>query len=263
VIKEFLKPASVSEAIELKKSANSIWFGGGTWINHPKRSSVDVTAVGFENLGINGIYKTGNHIQIGSATTIQEIIDSDLVPSVLKEASRFIYSRNIRNIATIGGNIGAGETDSALIPCLIALSASVETQEEGILSVEKYIAESNNSLILSISITESGADYAVKKISRTASSSAIVTVAVGIYRKGSVIKEAVVVVGGVDSKVLRLGKVENELKNNNLQTDENIEKSVYETISPETNILGSAEYKKYITGVMVAACISECLGGDK
>ncbi len=53
-----------------------------------------------------------------------DVISKDLY-EVLKKAAGFIASRNIRNMATLGGNIAANRPDSYIIPCLMALKAEL------------------------------------------------------------------------------------------------------------------------------------------
>ena len=258
MIKEFLKPASLDEAVELKnKYAGSIYFGGGTEINYSGTLTRGEYVISLKNLRLKEIKVDEDLLEIGASVTIQSLIDSILVPAVLKEAALFIYSRNIRNIATIGGNIGAKKTDSALIPCLIALSAEVRTLEEGVLTVEDYITGNKESLILSISIPNPGGVCAVKKISRTVSSAAVINVAVCISGKDGNVSKAVVAVGGIDPKVIRLGSIEKKLESGDLRTRKDLEKAVSEIVSPVSDLLGTSAYKKYITGVAVADCLAD------
>lgn len=264
MIKEFIKPVSGTDAVELKnKYEGSIYYSGGTEINNEKTPKVYNCVISLEKLGLNRIEIQGNSLEIGASVTIQTLIDSNLVPSVLREASMFIYSRNIRNIATIGGNIGAGKPDSALTPCLIALSAELQTHEEGVISVEDYIAGNMESLILSVSIPVPEPLCTVRKISRTVSSVSIISASVSIIGDKFDISKAIIAVGGIGSKVSRLESIEKRLESGELRTRNDLEKAVSNLISPVSDLLGSAAYKKYITGAVVADCVSNLLGEIK
>ncbi len=256
----FLKPASAEEAAALKqKYSGSIYFGGGTEINYAGSLTQSECVIGLQALGLNAIEQDGDMVSIGASATAQELIDSPLVPEVLQEAAGYIYSRNIRNIATLGGNIGANTTDSALLPCLIALSAEVNTSEDGLISVEEYLSGGKQSLILSVRIPLQKWVCAVKKISRTVSSVSVINVAVRIDGTWEDVREAVIAVGGVAPRVVRLASIEAGLASGGLKDGDELQKAVSEAVSPQSDILGSMSYKQYICGVVVADCVSVCM----
>ena len=74
--------------------------------------------------GVSG--ETPEAVRIGSMTTFQEALGSDLVPAYLKEALRYMASRTKRNMATIGGNVALMRDDSYLAATLIAAHAKLE-----------------------------------------------------------------------------------------------------------------------------------------
>lgn len=83
------------------------------------------TLVSLENLGLDMIRAEAGRCHVGAAVTFQELADSSLVPSALRAASRLTASRTLRNMVTVGGELGLLPEDSALIPALIALGADV------------------------------------------------------------------------------------------------------------------------------------------
>ena len=93
MITNFFKPASVEEAVALKeKQTGSLYFGGGTEINYAGSRKQSESVISLEGLGLKTIDQDGNTLVIGASVTMQEIIDSALVPPVLQEAARCIYS---------------------------------------------------------------------------------------------------------------------------------------------------------------------------
>ncbi|MBU3160659.1 FAD binding domain-containing protein [Clostridium frigoris] len=66
---------------------------------------------------MKNIVEDEEYIRIGAACSFTDIIESNLVPNILKEASAEIAAPAIRNLGTIGGNIcnGSAKADSALI----------------------------------------------------------------------------------------------------------------------------------------------------
>ena len=63
------------------------------------------------------IKEDGEYIRFGAACTFSEVIESPHTPELLREACILIAAPAIRNIGTLGGNIGNGspKADSALV----------------------------------------------------------------------------------------------------------------------------------------------------
>jgi putative selenate reductase FAD-binding subunit len=194
--------------------------------------------------------------------SLQEIADSEDVPSSLREAAGFIPTRNIRNQATIGGNIGAGRSDSYIIPALIALSADARTAV-GNIPVEDYIRDDHEELILDIYVPVPVGACIVVKESRSHIALPVVSAAVSLTVDDGLpnygLSGACVAVGCVAPKTLRLTEVEQAIVSGNLKTREDVEVAIRNAIEPQTDILGSAEYKTYINGVVIADAVIRCL----
>lgn len=125
--RELCAAASASEAV-IMRDASSAYLAGGT---EPLRSGTERSAdrlIMLKNItelkGISG--ETPEAVRIGSMTTFQEALGSDLVPAYLKEALRYMASRTKRNMATIGGNVALMRDDSYLAATLIAAHAKLE-----------------------------------------------------------------------------------------------------------------------------------------
>jgi len=76
--------------------------------------------------------KHERHFDFGPETTLSQIlrIDTTKVPSVLSEAVKSIANSNIRNIATLAGNICAPDYKHTLFAPLLALDAKLEFKSE-------------------------------------------------------------------------------------------------------------------------------------
>ena len=125
--RELCAAASASEAV-IMRDASSAYLAGGTEL---LRSGTERSAdrlIMMKNIpelkGVSG--ETPEAVRIGSMTTFQEALGSDLVPAYLKEALRYMASRTKRNMATIGGNVALMRDDSYLAATLIAAHAKLE-----------------------------------------------------------------------------------------------------------------------------------------
>jgi len=263
MIKTFYKPESVAEALKLKEQfgAKICWFGGGTLINNALFGSHCVRMISVEKLRFNWIENKAGQLEIGAGVTLQQMIDAPEIWSVLRQAAGQLCSRNVRNMATIGGNIGANRTDSCLIPCLMALSAEVETAPDKRMSVEEYVRERHNGLILKVLIPPLRGTCRVQRVARQAKGPTIITVAVHILQSGQRIKKAIVALGGVAEQVMRLTAVEQGLEKGTLADKPAIERVVAEAITPQSTLSASAAYLSYISGVTIADLVAACQEG--
>ncbi|MCG8573024.1 MAG: FAD binding domain-containing protein, partial [Spirochaetes bacterium] len=211
------KPASVEEAVKLKKELGKSagFLAGGTVVNAAFSHHKVDQAIHLEQLGLNTISKKGEEIIIDSGVTLQALLDNSAVPVVLKKAASHFVNRNIRNIATIGGNIGGKKSSADLLPALIVLDAQLtvaNAKGEQTISVQDYVSGDSQDLILNIKIkNDSQRKYAITQWARTAVDISILTAGVSYQLDNNKIINPIVVVGGVGKSVIRLAEVEAKL----------------------------------------------------
>ena len=254
MIKEAVKAASPEEAVELKKKG-MVYMAGGTYLNWAE-SDVDAERVVLlEGALSSGISEDAGGVKIGALCTLTDIIDSSLVPEALRTAAGFIPSRNIRNAATIGGNIAANRTDSYVIPALLALNAEVQTLEEGKMSVYEYIKGGKSSLIMNVVIPSFEGKIAVDRSVRSSAAYPTVITAVSVSSG-----EWVVALGCIGDHVIRLEEFEREIASGKYKTEEELFKGVYDSIDPSGSIKESGTYRRYIASTLIARSVSMCMG---
>jgi len=106
---------------------------------------------------LTGIHYKDGRWCLGAMTTIADVrANADLAPqaSALGQAARSLGSRQIRNRATVGGNICGGGSDRTLIPVLLAYDATVDVVGP----------EGSRTQALSDLLASSGASLAVGEI---------------------------------------------------------------------------------------------------
>jgi putative selenate reductase FAD-binding subunit len=268
MIQEFFKPQSIAEAVMLKErfKDEAVFLAGGTDVNCRDTSIAVEKVIGIEQLQLNTISNTDKSLTIGAGVTIQEMLDSPEIPDQLKIAAGHFVNRNIRNIATIGGNIGANNTTSSLLPILLALDAELKLAgSESAVSVYEYCRKEMIRLIESITISSENLEksYGLQKFSHTANDISIITAAVTYAIQNEIVSNVRIAVGGVSEHVVRLTELENELAGNKLPEPAEIEKTVKQTVSPLEDIRGGIPYKKYLAGVLVSDCIHNVQGREE
>jgi putative selenate reductase FAD-binding subunit len=287
MITEFVRPTSVDEAVSLGKQGY-VYLAGGTQVNNApfKKWGTPVERVAsLDQLQLTGIHSESTTIVIGAMTTLQEIVDNPLPPEALRDAAKFIPTRSVRNVATIGGNIGANRPDSYVIPALIALGAEVVTPD-GTRTVEEYVVEEMDDLILSIRIPPVvGVCRAVKE-SRSHLALPVVSAAVRIAVEDGTVAEAIVAAGCVGSHTRRLAATERAIEGTAVAEFDvpdrpkaeasiadrsgaasnpatpplpTLEETISEEVTPAADILGSEAYKRYVNGVVIADLVRRCL----
>ena len=266
MIQEFFKPQTVAEAVTLKEKYRdeAVFMAGGTDVNCRDASSAVEKVIGIEQLALNAISETDKAVLIGAGVTIQDLIDSPKVPEQLSKAAGHFVNRNIRNMATIGGNIASNNSTSNLIPILVALDAELKLAgSDTPVSVYEYITREMSRLIESIRILSENLEkpYGIRKFSHTANDISVIVAAVTLNIRNEIVSNVRVAAGGVSKHVMRLKELENKLEGNKLPAGTEIEDTVNKAVSPLKDIRGGVRFKKYLAGVLVSDCIYDAQPG--
>jgi len=128
---EYHKPQTVKEAIDLMEGLeNAKYIAGGTdvMVLIRQKKLVPARLISLRNIGDLNYMETEGGLRIGSAVTHNSIAKNDFVQrrySALADAAKKVGSLQIRNVATMGGNI-CNAAPSADTACpLLVLDASV------------------------------------------------------------------------------------------------------------------------------------------
>ena len=130
---EVHQPDSVAQAIRLAEDfgPDARFLAGGTdliiQINRKRCMPLHLIALGGID-GLSGIERRGNNIVLGAMTTHKAIEQSVVLQgplAALAEAARVVGGHQIRNVATIGGNVANASPAADLLPPLLTLDASV------------------------------------------------------------------------------------------------------------------------------------------
>lgn len=130
-VKEFYRPKTVEDALSMldKKEAARVIAGGTDLIIAIRErfalpnALVDVSGI----TELQGIREEGDALLIGAGTTFSELLHSDLVKTYcnsLHEAASVMGAVQVRNRATIGGNVATSTTTADSVPPLLSLNAT-------------------------------------------------------------------------------------------------------------------------------------------
>ena len=128
---EYHKPQTVREAIDLMEGLeNAKYIAGGTdvMVLIRQKKLAPARLISLRNIGDLNYMETEGGLRIGSAVTHNSIAKNDFIQrrySALADAAKKVGSLQIRNVATMGGNI-CNAAPSADTACpLLVLDASV------------------------------------------------------------------------------------------------------------------------------------------
>lgn len=176
-MRELVRVDSLMDAV----GRDGLFLSGGTEILR-LNTEVDKNSPLIDILPLlsDEIRKEGDSVLIGASATFALLLSSPVVPDYLKEALCYMPSPQLRNQATIGGNIASWRDDSFLIPTLSASGAELTVVssdgEKERMSIEDYGVK--RGLILSVSIPAS-AEVRNFRESLTSHSHAVVTASFG------------------------------------------------------------------------------------
>ncbi len=143
------KPATLDEAVAIRVQTGAVPLAGGTDLMVrrknvagalPKFSAPVMLVAHLPELRQFDVSE--EVVSIGAAITLAEIEDDPRVPEVLRQAVSSMAARNVRHIATIGGNVcNASPAGDTLVP-LYALDARLilaSPKGEKTLPIEDFI----------------------------------------------------------------------------------------------------------------------------
>ena len=289
---EYFEPETISDVITFlaKHGKDTKLIAGGTdlLVDMKKgriKSKYLVNLMKIPDLSY--IIEDGGCLRIGATTTFREIEESQLIKEkypLLFEAARAMGTVQIRNMATIGGNICNALPSADIPPALVALDAKAKIVgqsgkrflplEEFFVGIRKTTLGSDE-LLTEVQVRRPPArsGTAFLKISRTTSDLATLNVAVRItLENNGACKDARVVVGGgVGPTLIRSKRAETLLEGKILEESliEKTARTVSEELKPRpTSIRASPYYKVEVSKVLVKRALMKALdrakaGGDR
>jgi carbon-monoxide dehydrogenase medium subunit len=270
----YYKPSNLTDAWEIKtRLPDALFIGGGTdlMVKIRKREVRPTALISLRTIPeLRGI-TTGSHARVGAMTTISELIaHPDLVRlyPLLAEAAGRLGSPQIRNVATIGGNLGNCSpcADSALP--LLVLEARVRLQSpEGSreIPIEEFFLGPGTSCLggdeiltdILLPAPKAAARAASFKKGRVWMDLAIASLAVLFEMDGDTCTRARVAAGSVGPVPMRLPEVEALFETQPLN-DETIKAAgelAAKSVAPITDIRSTEEYRRQMIKVFVERAV--------
>jgi carbon-monoxide dehydrogenase medium subunit len=196
------------------------------------------------------------------------------VPRILAKIVGLMANPQVRNIATLAGNVAFGSPAADSAPPLLALDAFLKVEgKDGKRSValdEFFLGPGETALKMGELITEivipeaslHKAGGSEKFMKRKANTLAVSSAAVAFDKgNGDGVKNVRIAVGAVAPTPLRIKQAEALLEGQVVDGDllEKVKAAVGEEITPITDVRSTAWFRKETTPVLVERCIQEAL----
>lgn len=277
---DFVEPASLEEAISLLKQYGDdarVLAGGTDLLPRLKQRLLNIKyLINIKKIpGLDGIEQDPKQgLKIGSLTTIRSLEKSSLVKDSCRplwEATRLLGSVQVRNLATLGGNLCNAAPSAETAAPLLALDAQVNIigssgerhmQLKDFFTCPGKTALQKGEILREIIIpplpSKTGGNY-FKLGSRQAMDIAIVGVASVVTLKDGICNKCHIALGAVAPTPIRAIKAENLLQGKKLEA-EIIEKAGLQAMmeaKPISDHRGSAEYRKEMVRALTIRTVQE------
>jgi CO/xanthine dehydrogenase FAD-binding subunit len=231
------------------------------------------------NAGLNYIREEEGSIAIGAATTITDILESEMILSeipLLAEALRQMAGLTIRNTATLGGNISNASPAGDSLPPLCVYDAKIVTASldaEQTYPIGEYITGPGKTkrmpkeVLKEIIVPIRKEKYAFIKMGRRKTETlSVINAAVLLNvredaNREDEITDVKIAIGAAGPTVIRCAEAEEFLRGK-APTEENFEsagKYAAGAISPIDDVRSTAWYRKRVASVITKRALARAL----
>ena len=277
-ITAYHSPDTIDEAVTLLAEEDCTVIAGGTDLLVNPRFMVGVReVVDIRKLGLDYIHIENGWLSIGAGATMHTVARHPeiqaLADGILARGAAVCGSPNIRNMATLAGNVASALPSADTPPSLLALDAQVVLvgrRGERIVPLEQFFVGPGKSvrkheLIRELRIPlvnaadKRGGFY---KIGRTAEDISVVNAVAMLVMDNGRIVDARLVMGAVAPVPLRVKRAEEALKGQPA-TEEMFERAgsiVREEVQPISDHRASADYRRRMSGVSAIRALRQAAG---
>ena len=279
---EYFAPNTLEEALTLLKDYRGKVkiIAGGTdlLLSMRDRGVTPKYLIGLKNIGgMDYIhYSETEGLRIGALTTIVSIESSQLIKqkySILNQTAKCMASCQIRNVATIGGNICSAVPSADTAPPLIVLNAKLKLRSsEGtrLVKIEEFFTGpcqtvlQETELLIEIIVPEITSDHKgiyIKRGLRQAMSLATVSVAVITILEGEYFKDIRIALGAVAPTPIRAKNAEILLRGKIISNDllKKASNAASNEACPISDFRASEEHRRELIRALTLRAIEQSL----
>jgi len=279
-VKAYHRPGTLPEALRLKaEDPGARFMAGGMDLMVAIRAGIERpdALISLRHIDALGGIEAGGRIRLGAMTTIREILEHPGLAGacpVLRDAARPFGSMQVRNLATVGGNLCNGSPCADMPPALLVLDAVVRLEGPGggrDVPIEAFFLGPKRTCLAPDEVLTSiafdrpspGARATYLRQGRVRMDLARVGVAVLLEMDGDRCARARVAAGAVAPRPIRLREAEVALEGHRLDPDRIAEARARAAgaVAPITDVRAGADYRRHMTGVLLQRAVESLLGG--
>ena len=273
---EYFAPQTLSETVEIlagfKGDARIIAGGTDLLLQMRAGKATPRAVVNIKRIpDLRGL-TFNSHLAIGALTTLEELRRSPVVRDhfpALADAAATMASVQIRNLATVGGNLCNAAPSADLAPILIALNATAQIagpRGARYVSLEEFFTGPGatilapDELLAAVEVPPpSGRALYLKHAPRAFMDIAVAGVGIAIGLDGERCKSVRIVLGAVAPRPLRARRAEHELLGQSPQPEriERAAKLAAAESEPIDDVRGSAWYRRLMVEVLTRRGLKE------
>ena len=261
-IREYKRVESLEEAWELnQKKANRV-IGGMIWLKM-SRGNVG-TAIDISGLGLDQIEETEDAFEIGAMVTLRQLEEhpglAAYTDGAMRESVRHIVGVQLRNLATVGGSIYGRFGFSDVLTMLVEFAKQIGGRD----ILVKLIVHKDKAVYHYQSVRNTQTDFPVLTCAAAKRADGAYCFSIGARPGRAVLFEASAetIQALIEEKQKAETKAdadadirENQDKAQTGKKAACLAKWIRDQVQTSSNMRGSAEYRKHLTGVLIKRAV--------
>ena len=254
-IREYKRAESLEEAWQLNQKKPNRIIGGMIWL---KMETINVgTAIDLSGLGLDKIEETAEEFSIGAMVTLRQLEQhaglAQYTKGAVREALRHIVGVQLRNLATVGGSIYSRFGFSDVLTLFLAMDCRVELYKGGIIPLREYAERPyDRDIVVRLILKKENAAYYYQSVRNSQTDIPVLTCAAARSADGSYR----FAVGARPLRAVLYEKAGDPALTAQ-QLAAQLAQEIRQQVVTGSNMRGSAEYRRHLTGVLVKRAVCE------
>jgi len=276
---DYYQPHNLKEAFSLfaELDGRVKYIAGGTdvIVGIKQRAIQPDALISLRGIGSLKHMTHNGGLSMGSMTLLREIERETIFAReypALAQAAWLLANPQIRNVATVGGNLCNSAPSADCAPPLMVLEARLTLEGPGgqrEISIDHFFQGPGENCMkageiltrIHIPAKQAHTGMAFMKVGRLAQDIAIVNASALLVTENRICRKCRLAVGAVAPVPLRLKNVEKIIEGEEMGPDllDHVGQMVEQEVSPITDVRSTAEYRRTLSGVLIKRAIKKAL----
>lgn len=270
MVNAYFRPKTAEEAaVLLASEKDAAILAGGTYLLTSQFAKKPMAAIAVSGLLPAAIERHGDRVIIGAGATFQALAEAPGLPRALRGAALAMADRNIRNRATVGGNIGADKSCASLVPFFLVAEARYSRVGSLTIGAAEWQATAAEERGIAAAVEFAAPParrFAYGRYARTSCDVAVLTCAASAEFEtaggGLAARGLRIAMGGLGPRARRFPELERLFEGAALPGKAAIEAAAAPLFSPVADARGSAEFKRARAAALLADVLAELAAPD-